>query len=90
MDLHKTQNSPAEAAVCFSPTPSRLVHFAAPTARRQGPQAYPLTVLVCAACALQRDGSGGSRHPKTRVATTPSSYFIHLRMGIFNCRHVHI
>ena len=57
-----------------SPTPYRFVQYAAPTARRQGTQACPLTVLVCAAVALQRDGSGGCRKA----------------MGIFNCRHVQI
>ena len=69
-----TQNSPAEAEVCFSPPLSRFVQYAAPTARRQGAQACPLTVLVFAADALQRDGSGRCRKA----------------MGIFNCRHVQI
>ena len=74
MQLGHTQNSSAEAEVCFSPTPSRFVQSAAPTARRQGAGLRPLTVLVCAANALQRDRSGGSRKA----------------IGIFNCRHVQI
>jgi hypothetical protein len=74
MHLGHTQNSSAQAEVCFSPPLSRFVQVAAPTARRQGTQAFPLTVLVFAADALQRDGSAGSRK-----AT-----------GIFNCRHVQI
>ena len=61
MYLGHTQHPPAEAPVCFSPPLSRFVHYAAPTARRQGAQACPLTVLVFAAFALQRNGSGGSR-----------------------------
>ncbi len=74
MHLGALQNSPAEAEVCFSPPLSRFVQYAAPTVRRQGAQACPLTVLVCAADALQQDGSSGCRKA----------------MGIFNCRHVQI
>lgn len=61
MYLGHTQNPPAAMQVYFSPPLSRFVHCAAPTARRQGAPAYPLTVLVGAADTLTRAGSGASR-----------------------------
>ena len=59
MRLWGMQNPPAEAGACLPPTPPRFVHCAASTALRQALR--PVTVLVFAACALQRNGSGGSR-----------------------------
>jgi hypothetical protein len=77
------QNPPAEAVVCLPPPPPRFVHCAASTALRQGLR--PVTVLVFAACALQRSGSGGSRQDADmdRGDTIPRYW----TMGISNCRH---